>query len=134
MSNESVKSRLVLGVCLFAGLAVLGLLLGHAAMNVKSLERTVAVKGLSERELPADVAIWPITFQEARNDLNGLFETIQKKNELIVAFATKHGLTAAEIATNPPSVVDLHAQRHGSTPVQYMYTASSTIMVYSPDV
>ena len=94
---------------MFAGLVALGLVLGRAALKVKALERKVVVKGLSEREMPADIAIWPITFQEASNDLNGLFETVQEKNEQIVSFIKGHGLSPGEITTNPPSVVDLHA-------------------------
>jgi len=134
MGNESTKPGLALGAFLFAGLVALGLVLGRAALKVKALERKVVVKGLSEREMPADIAIWPITFQEASNDLNGLFETVQEKNEQIVSFIKGHGLSPGEITTNPPSVVDLHAQRHVSAQAQYRYTASSTITVYSSSV
>jgi uncharacterized protein len=51
----------------------------------------VTVKGLSEREVPADIAIWPITFQEAGNDLNELFSGIQQKNALIADFLANMG-------------------------------------------
>jgi len=51
----------------------------------------VTVKGLSEREVPADIAIWPITFQEAGNDLNELFSGIQQKNALIIDFLANIG-------------------------------------------
>ncbi len=55
--NDSVsKSVTILGGCVLVGLVALGWLLGHAALEVKALERTVTVKGLSEREVPADMA------------------------------------------------------------------------------
>ena len=58
---------------LLAGLVALGWQVGNAALRVKSPERTVVVKGLFEREVPADIAIWPLTFQEASGDLNGIY-------------------------------------------------------------
>jgi hypothetical protein len=125
----------ILGVFLFAGLAALGLLLGQGAMRVKSLERTVAVKGLSEREVPADVAIWPLTFREASNDLNALFETIQRKNALITEFLAGHGIVTEAITISPPAVADRHAQAYGDTSnIVYRYSGSSTVTVYTNDV
>ncbi len=101
--NDSVsKSIMVLGGCLLAGLVALGLLLGHAALSVKELERTVVVKGLSEREVPADIAIWPLTFQQASNDLNGLYESIQRKNARITEFLAGHGIARDAITISPP--------------------------------
>jgi len=134
--NDSVsKSVIVLGGCLLAGLIALGLLLGNAAMRVKSLERTVVVKGLSEREVPADVAIWPLSFQEASNDLNGLFETIQRKNAQIADFLAGHGIARESITISPPAVNDRHAQSYGDNRnVLYRYAGSSTVTVYSSDV
>jgi hypothetical protein len=134
--NEPVsRSIIVLGACLLAGLVALGLLLGNAAMRVKSLERTVVVKGLSEREVPADVAIWPLAFQEGSNDLNGLFETIQRKNAQVVEFLAGHGIAREAITISPPAVNDRYAQSYGDTRgIVYRYTASSTVTVYSNDV
>ncbi|MBX3703397.1 MAG: SIMPL domain-containing protein [Steroidobacteraceae bacterium] len=135
MNTPDSKGMLILGGLLFAGFVALGLLLGNAAMRVKSLERTVVVKGLSEREVPADIAIWPLTFREASNDLNALFETIQRKNALIAGFLEGHGIAAASITISPPSVTDRHAQAYGDTrSILYRYTGGSTVTVYSNDV
>ena len=135
MNESSSKSMVVLGAFLFAGLVALGLLLGQGAMRVKSLERTVAVKGLSEREVPADVAIWPLAFREASNDLNALFETIQRKNALIAEFLAGHGIAKDAITISPPAVTDRHAQAYGDTSnIVYRYSGGSTVTVYSKDV
>jgi len=135
MNDSLAKSLMVLGGCLLAGLLGLGLLLGNAALRVKSLERTVVVKGLSEREVPADVAIWPLAFQEAGNDLSGLFVAIQGKNAKIVEFLGKHGIAAEAITITPPMVTDLYAQNYGDkSNIVYRYTANSTVTVYSSDV
>lgn len=134
--NESLpKSVIVLGVSLLAGLLGLGWLIGQAAYRVKSLERTVVVKGLSEREVPADIAIWPLAFQEASNDLNELFETLQRKNAHIAEFLARHGIKPDAITIAPPAVNDRHAQSYGDNRnVMYRYTATSTVTVYSNDV
>ena len=66
------------------------------------MDRTVTVKGLSEREVPADTAIWPIKFMEGDNDLNSLYATIQRKNNLVVAFLRENGFTDTEITVSIP--------------------------------
>jgi uncharacterized protein len=134
--NESVsKSITILGGCVLLGLVALGWLLGHAALEVKSLERTVTVKGLSEREVPADIAIWPLTFQEANAELNGIFEAIQRKNTLVTEFLVGHGIPKEEITIAPPAVTDLYAQSYGDkSHILYRYTGSSTVTVYSTKV
>ena len=55
---ENIKfSAIVLGTSLLLGLVALGYILGHAAIEFKEYERTVTVKGLSEREYDADIVI-----------------------------------------------------------------------------
>ena len=134
--NDSIsKSITILGGCLLVGLIALGWLLGHAALQVKELERTVIVKGLSEREVPADIAIWPLTFQEANAELNRIFEAIQRKNALITEFLVAHGIPKEEITVAPPAVTDLYAQSYGDkSHILFRYTGSSTVTVYSNKV
>ncbi len=134
--NEPIsRSLVVLGASILLGFIALGWLLGNAAVDVKKFDRTVVVKGLSEREVPADVAIWPLTFQDAGNDLNALFESLQRKNGLISKFLTGHGIAPEAVTTGPPAVTDLYAQSYGDKAnVVYRYTATSTVTVYTKDV
>jgi len=113
----------------------LGFQAGKSLLAIKSLERTVTVKGLSEREVKADTAIWPITFNEAGNDLNTLFSDIAKKNEVITAFLDEQGFPAAAISEAPPGITDKQAQGYsGSANIKFRYSGQSTITVYTTDV
>ncbi len=135
MTEPISRSLVVLGASLLLGFIALGWLLGHAAVKVKRLERTVVVKGLSEREVPADIAIWPLTFQEASNDLNALFGSLQKKNGQITDFLAGHGIAKDAITVGAPNVTDRFAQSYGDTSnIAYRYTANSTVTVFSTDV
>jgi hypothetical protein len=135
MSEPISRSLVVVGASLLLGFIALGWLLGNYAVRVKKFDRTVVVKGLSEREVPADVAIWPLTFQEASNDLNALFGSVQRKNAIITEFLGKHGIAAEAITVGAPAVNDRYAQAYGDTSnIVYRYTASSTVTVYSTDV
>ena len=67
MNTNASFSALLLGVCIALGLAALGFQLAQGVERFRALERTVTVKGLAEREVAADVAVWPIRFSEAAN-------------------------------------------------------------------
>ncbi|MFM7272629.1 MAG: SIMPL domain-containing protein [Gammaproteobacteria bacterium] len=133
-SNRTLPA-LVLGLGLVLGLAALGKFLADAAIRVKEYERTVTVKGLSERELPADVVIWPIQFAAASNDLAGLYGVIESNNAAIGKYLEEQGVTAAEITLAPPLIVDRAAQRWGDGQrAEFRYAAVQTVTVYSANV
>jgi hypothetical protein len=134
--NENIsRSLVVVGASLLLGFIALGWLVGNYALRVKKFDRTVVVKGLSEREVPADVAIWPLTFQEANNDLAALFAGVQKKDAQVADFLLGHGIAKDAITVGPPVVIDRYAQAYGDTRnAMYRYTATSTVTVYTSDV
>lgn len=134
--NENIsRSLVVVGASLLLGFIALGWLVGNYALRVKKFDRTVVVKGLSEREVPADVAIWPLTFQEANNDLAALFAGVQKKDAQVAEFLLGHGIAKDAITVGPPVVIDRYAQAYGDTRnAMYRYTATSTVTVYTSDV
>ena len=70
MLSERKSSAFILGLFIFLGLFSIGYILGKSALEFKQHERSVTVKGLSEREYPADIVIWPISFTETSNDLS----------------------------------------------------------------
>lgn len=135
MSEQRVVPAWILGISLFLGLSALGWLLGHALLDMKQLERSVTVKGLSEHEYPADVVIWPILFTEADNDLNRLYQTMDKGTQKINQFLSDRGISADEITVNSPAITDKSAQQYGgNSRAEFRYTATQTVTVYSSNI
>jgi uncharacterized protein len=135
MNNKQIPSAFILGALICAGLALLGYFISGGIVHIKSLERTVTVKGLSEREIPADIAIWPINFNEAENDLNQLFSNIESKNALVVNFLKEKGFEDGEFSISAPSITDRFAQGYVDTgKIPFRYAGTSTITVYTKKV
>ncbi len=125
----------ILGGSLIAGLAFLGLLLGDAAVKFRELERTVAVKGLAEREVTADIVIWPIQFTTASNDVSKLYVAIEQSFQKIGAFLAEQGIKESEITVSTPAITDKSAQAYGNNVrAEFRYTAKQTVTVYSKDI
>jgi hypothetical protein len=131
----NTKSALILGISLVVGLAIMGGLLGKAALDYRAFERTVDVKGLAEQEFPADVAIWPIQFTEANNDLPKLYTLLDDRIATIQEFLLKNGFVAEEISVSSPAIVDKSAQQYGGNGnVEFRYTAEQTVTVYTEHI
>ena len=57
-----MKSNSVISAGLIAvGLVIVGILLKAGIDNIAFRDREVTVRGLAEREVPADLVTWPIT-------------------------------------------------------------------------
>src|SRR5690625_2583884 len=106
MSNFTRTGALILALGLVLGLSALGYLLGNAALSVRSMERTVTVKGLSEREVEADIATWPLAFQVASNNLDEIYQTIESRSGVIRDFLIDYGIADEDIILSPPDVTD----------------------------
>lgn len=134
MSSEQKSSAAILGVFIFAGLAVFGWLVGSSAIRFKEYERVVTVKGLAEREVPADIVVWPIRFAAASDNLSELYGTMDKNTKIILAFLQKEGFSPEEVTTAAPIVTDKYAERYGDQRVNLRYTAQQTVTVYSEKI
>jgi len=134
MENNKFSS-VIIGVCIILGLSSLGSLLGTAAIEFKKYERSVKVKGLSEREYPADIVIWPIQFSAVDNDLAGLYNSIDDSTGKIKAFLESQGIQASEITSSSPAITDKSANQYGnSASAQFRYAAVQTVTVYSKNI
>lgn len=135
MSNLKTGPALILALGCIAGAAVLGWFLADGAAAVKDRERVVQVKGLAERDVPADVVLWPIQFTAADNDLTKLYDDVRADGLRVRAFLEGFGIPADDISFSTPAVTDKSAQSYGGGPApQFRYTATQTVTVYSVDV
>lgn len=121
-------SILAVAICVF------GFFVQKSLLRFVDKERSVTVKGLSEREVPADKVIWPLVYKELGNDPSELYQRFEKKNSMVVAFLKKYGLSEKEITINPPQIKDRFADSWSQTGISDRYVASSVIIVSSVQV
>ena len=135
MTEGSNRGLLALGVLICLGLAILGSTLRSGVIRFKEFERTVSVKGLSERDVPADIALWPIRFTSAHNDLAAVYAKLENDTREILALLQQQGFDSSEITVSAPAITDKLAQQYGSpSEVGLRYVASQTVTVYTPKV
>ncbi len=135
MQITGKASAFILGAFICLGLSILGYLLANAAIDFKQYDRSVTVKGLSEREYLADIVIWPIEFTVADNNLERLYRSIDDYTFRIKSFLEKNDIAAEEISFSSPSINDKTAQQYGGGPApQYRYSANQTVTVYSKNI
>lgn len=127
-------ATLVQGALIGVGLAVAGFFIGNGFVDAKALERSVTVKGLSEREVPADVAIWPLQFNIADNQLDSLVKRIEQQTQAVVGFLKERGFNDAELTLKPPTITDKQAQSYGNENVKYRYLAQAVVTVYTDKI
>ena len=132
MEKRTGFDAAIFGGLIAVGLAALGYLLGNSLIEFKEYERTVNVKGLAEREVPADVAIWPIRFITAGNSLSELADEVDEQTGKVVGFLQTNGFTSGEITLGAPSIVDKQAQQYGgNNNAPFRYSANRVVTVYT---
>ena len=125
-----MKEAIILAI----GMVVMGWSVKCGIDNFANKDRHVTVKGLAEREVPADKVTWSISTTEMGNDLPALYQRISQQAGKIKAFFVANGLDENEITINPPSVNDLEANSWSENRKNYRYTASTTVTVYTKKV
>ena len=129
-----MKNYYVEATILAVAIVVFGTFVKNSLDRFTDKELVVTVKGLSEREVPADKVIWPLIYKELGNDPADIYQRIEKKNATVMDFLKKHGLTDNEISVNPPQVKDRFADSWSQENILNRYVASSVIIVNSTQV
>jgi len=126
-----MDKRWVQALIVAMGLAVGGLFVGGGLSKARTADRFVTVRGVSEREAKADLALWPIRFVAADNDLARAQAKITESAEKVRAFLTKSGIDAAGVEVQQYNVVDTQANQYGSRDSAVRFIIQQTIMVRS---
>lgn len=128
------QNNIIAASVLALGMVALGFILRSAVLDFQQGNRIVTVKGLSEREVKADKITWPLTYKELGNDPAAMYDVLERKNQLVVAFLKQGGLKDEEISVNPPTISDRQADNYSNETVNYRFRATSIITVTSKDV
>jgi len=135
-NRPSITAAIVIGVCLLVGLTAGGYFIGRGAARFKSDARTVTVKGLVEKEVKADEAIWTLSLRRASDDIKDAHGKIRADRDAVLAFLQKRGFKDNEIARQPTRTIDKLAREYGQpqTNERFRYLVTTAVVVRTPNV
>ncbi|MCW1863990.1 SIMPL domain-containing protein [Campylobacter jejuni] len=106
-----------------------------ALNDFKTLERSVSVKGLSQKDVEADTLIFPIKFTRSNNNLTNLYEDLEKDRQNILRFLQTQGVRADEISYNAPNIIDkLSDPYRNDNIVSFRYVGTGNLLIYTKNV
>lgn len=128
----STTRDLVPALILATGIALGGLLVGAGFARGRQGDRFVTVKGISEREARADLAIWPLRIVAADNDLARAHASLQRDVQQIRAFLARNAIDTVQVTLQDFSVQDANTNQYGgNAQVSTRYVIRQTIVVRS---
>ena len=73
---ENKNSTLICSICISLSLVFASVILSLGFGNIAKADRVVTVRGLAEKEVDADMAVWPLSFSLGGNNLQSLQKEI----------------------------------------------------------
>ncbi len=125
------KTILICGSIVIAGYFV-----GNMHRTGKKYDRFVQVKGLSEREVLANLAVWPMNITLTGNDLKSLKSEIEQQNKEVYEFFLSQGFNQDELTAGIVNINDARANIYDSNLQnnEYRYIAKSELTVRTGDI
>lgn len=122
---------MILSVSVIASAVILSVGLS----NIARADKTVSVRGLAEREVDADLAVWPLTFSLGSNDLSELQKDILAKTEIVKNYLAEYELSGDDFTVQSPSITDNSMNPYmDKNQVRYTYIAETVVLVRSSKV
>jgi len=128
------RSSVLAAICIALGLIVGGFAVGWGFREGRNPVRSVLVKGYAEREVKADLGLWPLRFVASGNELSEVQDKIERDGEVVDAFLSGQGFSEDEFETQSLQVIDLEAQQYGPDTRGARFIIAQFVLVRSADV
>jgi hypothetical protein len=118
-------------VVLALGLVLGGWLIGRGFEQGRATARYVEVKGLAEREVTADLALWPLRYVSTGDDLAATQAQITRNTRQVFAFLSRNRIDTTSVQLQALEVSDAFANRFPGERGGPRYVIQQTVMVRS---
>jgi len=107
MANENkITPDSITGAVISVSLIVSALILGLFFFHSRAEKPSLIVKGLAEREVKADLALWEINFSSGGDDPALIQAKLDRDRDAVVSFIKKQGFAEAEIIPGRLLMID----------------------------
>lgn len=128
------KIGLIPAALLAGGIAFAGVQIGQGIERFRLADRSIVVKGLAERDVKSDFAVWTLSFRRAENEFASVQRALAEDRAQVVSFLRQHGFTEDEIEVRPLQVQDLLAREYGTDQVALRFNGQGQVLVKSTRV
>lgn len=134
MTDSRIIPAAVLGALVALGVAAAGALVGRGVEHARAGDRSVTVRGLSERIVKADLAVLPLKFAAAGNELQAVQADIDGDTAAVRRFLAAQGYQPNEIDLGRLEVTDQFAREYQQQNVAARYRVAQTVIVRTTNV
>jgi len=125
----SNSSRLLMALIVGAGIAGAGFFVASGMERFRMADRSIAVKGLAERDVEADFAVWNLSFRRAGNDFAEVQQALAADREKVTGFLKTQGFQDSEMEARPLAVQDLLARDYAQSNTPLRFNGSGQVLV-----
>jgi hypothetical protein len=119
---------------LAVGVALAGWFVGNGFVRGRTADRFVSVKGVAERDVVADLALWPLRFSSTDDNLARAQERFDASQKAVVEFLSRHGIEPSRAELQGFEVTDVLANPYrGAGEVTSRYIITGTLMIRVDD-
>lgn len=115
-----------------AGLVASGYLLGDGLRRAKAAEREVTVRGVSERDVTANLATWSIQFSHTATEFAAAERSVDDQAKAVRAFLAQAGIKAQDVSDTDVSLSREAPDYTNNRPERFI--VSRSIQVRTGDV
>ncbi|WP_417502489.1 SIMPL domain-containing protein [Marinobacter sp.] len=109
-------------------------LISDGLTDLRTGDRYVTVKGVAEREVNADLALWPIRFVATGVSLSEAQDKARSSRNAIMAFLKLHAIGDSAVELQRLDVTDTRANPYQDNNNEQKFIISQTLMVRSEDI
>ncbi len=133
MAEAPNRTPLYVALIIALGLVLAGGAIGRGFSDARLADRYVSVKGVAEREATADLALWPIPFVAADDDLVRAQASINETTRKIRAFLVAQGLDTSQAQLGSLRVTDRQANPYQAGEAGRRFIVRQVLIVRSTD-
>lgn len=128
---EHIKNNkgIIISIAGIIGVIIFSLIFLFSANGFSKQGSYVEVKGLSEKIVKADTAIWSLSFEVKSNNIDTLYSDIEKNIGVITTFLKSKGFTDTEINVAP---VNIYQDTYRDA--AFRYNSTNQVSVYTKQV
>lgn len=126
-----MKNSIIISISIVAASLILAFGMTHIMHDV----RTVSVRGLCEKEVDADMAVWKVSYSILGNELMPIQKQLQENTKILEEYLADYQLTKDDYSVLAPEITDTSLNLYiDKSKNDYRYVAKQSLLIRSGKV